>query len=232
MPSVGVRWCGTCPPAAQGELVRFLGRLAQTSDELLTAFPPPPEEFGSFNKAFMTPEREARLRSRPNIDRIERAISEPIEIDSSVVPDYRQFHDGAEQLGLPIVGAGAPVAEEGLFTLNLMAPTTRRSVYLKRATLHGINFKVSGVGYPWYPGEDRISFVFLHCPEVLFLDGRVVDIFHRSNMPGLIRFETIRPADWYATAPEVHLRYYLEGWFNFFLAWVKFFFMPNLHWWA
>jgi hypothetical protein len=233
MPSVGVSWSGSCPPTLQEELVRLLARLADVNDELLRASPPPPNEFKtSFSEGFMTPEREASLRSRPNVDRIERTIAVPIEIDSGIFADYRQFHDGAEQYGIPVVAAGAPVAEEGLFTLNLNAPRTRRSICLKGASIYGINFKVFGVGYPWYPGEDRISFVFLRCPRAPFLDGRVVDVFHRTEMPGLIRFETIRLADWYVEAPGVHLRYYLEDWINYFLAWVKFFFMPDLHWWA
>ena len=162
MPSVEVSWSGTCLPARQEELVRFLARLAEASDELLRADPPSPGEFKfGFSESFMTPEREASLRSRPNIDRIERSIAAPIEIDSGIFADYRHFHDGAEQYGIPIMAAAAPVVEERLFTLNLTAPASRRSICLKRASIYGIDFKIFGTGYP---GEDRISFVFLRCP--------------------------------------------------------------------
>jgi hypothetical protein len=154
-------------------------------------------------------------------------------VDSSVFADPREFARGAEEIGLPLVGADGPATEEGPFVLNLGAPRSRLAVRLKKASIYGINFKVFGVGYPWYPGEDRVSFVFLHCPELLFLDGRIVDIFHRDEMPGLIRFDTIRGADWYACAPGIHLRQDLYlGWFNHLFAWVKFFFIPNLHWWS
>jgi len=231
MPSVGLTWRGSCLPSQQEELLWFLSRLADANDELLKADSLPPDEFVMFDPDFMTPERKERLRSRPNVDRIDRDIAETIEVDSSIFPEYREFQDGAEQLGLPIIGAGGPAVEEGAFVLNPSTPTSRRAVQLKKCSIYGINFKVFGVGYPWYPGEDRVSFVFLHCPDILFLDGRIVDIFHRSQIPGLIRFNTIQNANWYAQVPQIHLRYYLESWFDYFFSWAKFFFIPNLHWW-
>jgi hypothetical protein len=39
----------------------------------------------------------------------------------------------------------------------------------------------------------------------------------------------IRAADWYVSAPNIHLRYYLEEWSDFLLSWVKFFFVPDLY---
>jgi hypothetical protein len=151
-----------------------------------------------------------------------------IEIDSNVFWDREDFARGAEQLGLPVIGADGPTAQETPFVFNLLAPTRRSAVRLKKASIYGINFKIHGAGYP---GEDRVSFVFLHCPEFLFLDGRIVDVYHRNEWPGLIRFDTIQAADWYACAPDLHLRYYLEQWFDHLFSWVKFFFVPNLHWW-
>ena len=160
---------------------------------------------------------------RPNIDRINRAIAEGVEADSSVFGDRGEFVRGAEEIGLPLVGVEGPDADEGLFVLNLNAPRQRIAVRLRKASIYGINFKIFGVGYPWYPGEDRVSFVFLHCPEVL-ADGRIVDIFHRDELPGLIRFDTIRGSDWYASSADIHLREELYlGWFDRFFAWVKFF---------
>jgi hypothetical protein len=230
MGSVGVAWRGSALPAQQDELLGFLERLAAASDELLREYPPPPHEF---DLVVPTPEWRARLRTRPNIHRIDRVITEGIEIDSSVFADRSEFVRGAEDIGLPFVGAEGPAAHEGAFVLNLNAPRSRTAVRLRKASIYGINFKLFGVGYPWYPGEDRLSFVFLHCPEVLFLDGRIVDIFHRDEIPGLIRFHTIRDADWYAGMAEIHLHrdLYLD-WINYFLAWVKFFFVPNLHYWC
>jgi hypothetical protein len=229
MGSVGVAWRGSALPAQQDELLGFLERLAVANDELLKEYPPPPHEFDLVAR---TPERRERLRMRPNIDRIDRRIAETIEVDASIFADPREFVRGAEDLGLPLVGAEGPAADEGAFVLNLDAPRSRVAVRLKKASIYGINFKVFGIGYPWYPAEARVSFVFLHCPEVLFLDGRIVDVFHREETPGLIRFETIRGADWYACAPDIHLREELyPTWFNYLFAWVKFFFIPNLYWW-
>jgi hypothetical protein len=230
MGSVGVTWRGSGLPAQQDDLLGYLERLAAVNDELLKDDPPPSSEFDLVARS---PQRRERLRMRPNIDRIDRAIGESIEVDSSVFADPGEFVRGAEDLGLPIVGVEGPAADEGAFVLNLNAPRRRTAVRLRKASIYGVNFKVFGVGYPWYPGEDRVSFVFLHCPETLFLDGRIVDIFHRDEIPGLIRFETIRGSDWYACAPDIHLREELYlGWFDHFFAWVKFFFIPNLHWWS
>jgi hypothetical protein len=129
MASVGVVWSGKCLLPQQQELVRFLGRLADVNDELLKADPPPANEFtfGGFHPDFMTPERNERLRLRPNVDRIDRIIHEPIEVDSSIFSNYEEFRDGAEQLGLPIVGETGSVAEDGPFVVNFssQAPAER-----------------------------------------------------------------------------------------------------------
>jgi hypothetical protein len=38
-----------------------------------------------------------------------------------------------------------------------------------------------------------------------------------------------RAADWYIECPFVHLRYYLESWFDNFLSWIKLFFIADLY---
>ncbi len=231
MVSVTLNWTGSCLPGERDELLGFIRRLAEMNDKLLKLYPPPAEEFAFFDPVFMTPQRQEKLRCRLNFEHVERVICERIEIDSNVFSNFREFEEGAAQSGLPVIGARGPIAKEGLFTLNLSASPSRQAVRIDGASIYGINFKIFGVGYPWYPGEDRVSFVFLHCPQVFFLDGRLVDIFHRMETPGLINFDTVKEVDWYVRAPEVHLRYYLEDWFDHFLSWVKFFFVPNFHWW-
>jgi len=218
-------------PAEQDDLLRFIARLAEVNDELLTHDPPPAEEFAYFDPVFMTSQRRDKLRARPNFERVECAITGNLEVDSSVFFDGRDFDEGAEQLGLSVIDARGSVAEESISTLNLLPRHSRRVVQINKASIYGINFKIFGVGYPWYPGEDRVSFIFLHCPKALFLDGRIIDVFHRTESPGLINFDFVQGVDWYARAPEVHLRYYLENWFDHFFSWVKFFFVPNFHWW-
>lgn len=44
----------------------------------------------------------------------------------------------------------------------------------------------------------------------------------------LLAAEGVRAADWYIESPFVHLRYYLESWFDDFFAWIKFFYVPEL----
>jgi hypothetical protein len=229
MVSVGVRWTGHCLPVQRKALLCFVQRLAEKNDEWLSMTPPRADEYSSmFGPEFMTTWREERLKSRPNVEHVDLTISEPIEIDSGVFWDYREFEHGANQLRLPVIMAQGADAEEGPLVVNFAARNLRRGVRLNGASIYGINFKIFGTNYP---GEDRVSFVFLRCPSAPFLDGRIVEIFHRTTSPGLIRFETIYGADWYARAPEIHLRYYLEGWFDHFFSWVKFFFSPSFHWW-
>jgi hypothetical protein len=228
MVSVGLTWQGSCLPGPQRELIRYLERIAALNDELCQLYPPRFDEYAGYDPDLMTSERSVRLRARPNVDRIDRVISENIEIDSNIFRDREDFARGAEQLGLPIIGAGGPTAQEAAFVFNLFAPAWRATVRLKKASIYGINFKIHGTGYP---REDRVSLVFLHCPEFLFLDGRIVDVYHRNEWPGLIHFDTFQGSDWYACAPDVHLRYYLEEWFDHLFSWAKFFFMPDLHWW-
>jgi hypothetical protein len=229
MVSVGLRWTGKCLPVEQDELLRFIRRLAKMNGEWLKLNRPRLDEYSSmFDPDFMTPSRETRLRSRQDVEHLDFEISETIEVDSSVFWDYQEFEHGANRMGLSIIGAQGPDAEEGPFVANFTARSSRRAVRLCGASIYGINFKLFGVGYP---GEDRVSFAFLRCPDALFLDGRIVEVFHRTASPGLIRFETIHQADWYARAPEIHLRYYLEEWFDHLFSWVKCFFSPNFHWW-
>jgi hypothetical protein len=229
MVSVGLSWSGKCLTTEQDELLCYIQRLADKNGEWLRLNPPRVDEYSSmFDPDFMTPWREEKLRSRPDVERVDVNLPETIEIDSNIFWDYCEFEHGANRLGLPIIGTQGPDAEEGPFVVNFAARNSRRMVRLNRASIYGINFKVFGAGYP---GEDRVSFVFLRCPGALFLDGRIVEVFHRNASPGLIRFETVHEGDWYARAPEIHLRYHLEEWFDHFFSWVKFFFSPSLHWW-
>lgn len=231
MPSVEVSWTGACQVAKQDELLKYLACLAAKIDDLIAL---DAELRSGFDSMTWTRRRCVTERStRPTIEFVNGAISGEIAVDANVFAHDREFKAGAEEIGLPIVETpGAAVGEPPMsYSLNVFAARSTRSVRIGKASLHGINFRVYDP-YAWYPGEDRVSFVFLHCPQFLFLDGRVVDAFERTRCPGFVNFSSLGAVDWYLKRPSVHLRDDdLGGWFNAFLAWVKFFFIPGLHWW-
>jgi hypothetical protein len=94
--------------------------------------------------------------------------------------------------------------------------------------LRGLDFKLfdpRGL----YPGADRMSFVFLECPEQPFLDGRLVEVATAEDCLAS-GAEGLRGADFYLCAPSVHLRYYLEDWTDCVFSWIKFFFIDDFWW--
>jgi hypothetical protein len=94
--------------------------------------------------------------------------------------------------------------------------------------LRGLDFKLfdpRGL----YPGDDRMSFVFLECPDYPFLDGRLVEIAaaHEGGWGGAGKngAKSVQLA-----YPTIHLRYYLEDWTDCLFSWIKFFFLGDLWW--
>jgi hypothetical protein len=78
-----------------------------------------------------------------------------------------------------------------------------------------------------YPDEERASFVFLESQSAPFLTGLLGFVHDRDRCVGSVN-PYVRAADWYIESPFVHLRYYLESWFDDFFAWIKFFYVPEL----
>jgi hypothetical protein len=95
------------------------------------------------------------------------------------------------------------------------------------------NISVYGIEFPlqnyYYPDENVISFVFLSCPNP-GLDGLTVQLYGKKDCR---KFESkiIRKADWLLGRPSIHLRYHCEQWTDFFLGWVKRFYIPDLYYW-
>ena len=98
----------------------------------------------------------------------------------------------------------------------------------KRQHLRGIDLKLYDPRQ-LYPGADRMSFIFLECPDMPLLDGRLVRLqpaedreTHASAM--------IRDAQSYLSCPQIQLRSYLEDWTDCLFSWMKFFFIGDLWW--
>jgi hypothetical protein len=206
-----VAWSGRCPPEQQKELMPYLEQLAARSEERINLLPGRKEGSGK----------------RPVIERFDCAISECMNLDLNIFEHSEGFERFAAETDLSITETAGRAKKDGLFVLNLFAPRTNYLVRLEGASIYGISFQVYGV---MYPEEDRVSFIFLNHPEIPFVDGHTVDIYHRTKSPALVNFDTIN-ADWYVCRPDIHLRYHLEEWFDHFLSWIKYFFVRDLYYW-
>ena len=211
MGSVYATWKGTCHDRqVRDELLGFAGELAgRNAPRWSTALPRP-----SFLK-YLTEVRRDDAPPLPDIRRFDGEIAGRILIGLDVDNDRE--------------GLAAEAASDGVEVLPL-GPEDSRATFLKvdRAVLRGLDFRLfdpRGL----YPGEDRMSFVFLES-EVPCLDGRLVAVTDgdRCRLSGL---EAIREADWYLDCPSIHLRYYLEEWSDILSSWLKLFFVPDLYFW-
>jgi hypothetical protein len=211
MASVAVVWKGNChDPRTRSRLLGHLHRLARRSDEYLRLRQPErPRVLDVMNQ-----QRGGGVRARANIETIDQEISGTILISGFVSPDSEALIAEARRAGLGLVDD-----PEG------KAPPL---IAIERARLRGLDFKLfdpRGL----YPGADRMSFVFLECPELPLLDGRLVEVANGEDCLAS-GAETLRGADYYLCAPSVHLRYYLEDWTDCLFSWIKFFFLSEFWW--
>jgi len=211
MPSVSVVWKGNCrDPRTRYRLLGHMHRLAARSDELLRLRQPErPRILNLVNE-----QRGGAQRPRPNIEMIDEEAIGTILISSFVSPNQDALVANARAAGVTLIEN--PEARN--------APL----IALDKARLRGLDFKLfdpRGL----YPGADRMSFVFLECPDHHFLDGRLVEIATREECAAS-GSEVLHDADLYLCAPSVHLRHYLEDWTDCLFSWIKFFFVGDFWW--
>jgi hypothetical protein len=211
MPSVSVVWKGNCrDQRTRYRLLGHLHRLAARSDEFLRLSQPQrPRILRLMN------EQDGRAqRQRANVEIIDEDAKGTILISSFVSQNPDSLVADARAAGLSLIE-------------NVEAKSAPLIV-LEQARLRGLDFKLfdpRGL----YPGADRMSFVFLECPEHSFLDGRMVEVATGDDCAASGE-ELLREADIYLCAPSVHLRHYLEDWTDCLFSWIKFFFIGDLWW--
>ena len=209
MPSVAVVWKGNCrEPRTRYRLLGHLHRLAARSDEYLRLRQPERPRILDI----MNEQRGGNLRSRSNIETVDQDIAGRILISSFISPDPQALVGEARKAGLGLI--------EHANDLPLLQ--------IGKARLSGLDFKLfdpRGL----YPGADRVSFVFLECPQHPFLDGSLVEIATSEDCAAS-GAASLSGADLYLCAPSVHLRYYLEDWTDCLFSWIKFFFIGDLWW--
>jgi hypothetical protein len=162
----------------------------------------------------MNPQRGGSPRARANIETIDQDISGKVLLSSFVSLNPEALIADARRTGLTLVE-----------DLNAKVPPL---IAVGDARLRGLDFKLfdpRGL----YPGADRMSFVFLECPDQPLLDGRLVEVATGEDCVAS-GAETLRDADIYLCAPSIHLRYYLEDWTDCLFSWIKFFFIGDFWW--
>lgn len=211
MPSVIVAWKGSCrDPKIRNRLLGHLHRLAMQSDGYLRSGQP--ERPGVLN--LVSEQRGVGLRPRANIETIDRPIPGSILVSSYISPSPEALIESAREAGLTVI--------------DRQDRTHAPLIAIDEGRLAGLNFKLfdlRGI----YPGEDRMSFVFLECSKLPFLDGRLVEIASMEDCP-TGEGETLPSARAYLASPSIHLRYFLEDWTDCLFSWVKFFFIGDFWW--
>jgi hypothetical protein len=175
-----------------------------------------------------------RAQGSPAIEDIRRfgsPITGQILVDPSVASDATALIDEARQSGIELLAVSEDGGGNSLEVLSETAESdsVARLLRFDHLVLHGLDFKLFDPRRI-YPNEDRVSFVFLSCSVAPSLDGRLVQANNKEQCR-LFNSEALHAVDWYLSSPSIHLRYYLEEWFDFFLAWVKYFFVSDLRYW-
>ena len=114
--------------------------------------------------------------------------------------------------------------------LNTPVPVSGPLYAVPSAELHGIAFRLYD-GRGLYPDEDVLSFVFATFPGDAPPFSRMVQVLPSDRREAATQ-PVVRDAACCLLRPEIHLRYYCEQWVNILLGMVKYFFVPDLYWWA
>jgi hypothetical protein len=224
MGSVYVSWAGACRErATQAELLGFIRQLA---DRHAARWQGP----ATARPAFLQIMTAQRQQAAPAVDLV-RTFDQ--EITGRIVLDPYLAHDGeglladVERSGVEKVAVEAGGTEkQEAFCLSLGSSGARWCLRLARLRVFGVDFRLFDPR-ELYPDADRIGFVFLDSPELPSLCGGLAQVESQPQC-GAYGSDVIRSADWYVSAPSVHLRYHLEDWMDRLLGWVKFFFIPDL----
>jgi hypothetical protein len=203
MPSVIVTWKGRCPtPERRNSLVRELEDFATRSEVPVLEM--------------MSAQRADASRPKPTIEMGVRSLRGRVGLRDDLLPDPAEFAEMAARCELELIDeedAGA-----------------NRIAVVPLVELQGIEFRLYDPRQ-LYPEADRLSFWFLQCPAAPYLDGCIASYRDKESCASSV-VETLRGLDGYVECPMIHLRYLHEAWLIFLLSWIKYFYVPELRWWA
>ena len=191
MSAVRILWKGHCrEPRARYRLLSYLHRLALRSEAYLRQTERP--------ALSVVGERRPPL---PHIQIFDEVRAGPVRVSSAIGLHKETFLTRAGEAGLAV-----ETTDDG----------GSGSVVVEQVRLRGIDFKLFDPK-ALFSGNDRMSFVFVECPEHHFLDGRLVAVEETDE--GLV-----------LAAPSLQLDTYLDDWTDCLFSWVRFFLMGDFWW--
>lgn len=220
MASVTITWTGSVPDRAGRErLIAALEPFAAVSNALLTVPEPPLRLDGLIEGTvlvLLSPVQQSRLTE--NFGSREALSAALGEVGGALVSsDWTP--PATDDLASAIErAAGVPLQRRGL--------GEKWFLRLPKAELHGIQWLICDPRFPFEPGL-TVGFVHLVLPGIPHLDGLLVEVqgdIHNEAFDD----PSLGPVDCRLARPNIHLRYYLESWFERFLSWVRFFHVPDL----
>jgi hypothetical protein len=225
MGSVYVNWEGTCRDrGTQQELVRFLRQLA---DRSVARIQGPQIARPAFLEA-MTTQRDQNTPILEPVRVFDQEITGHIVLDPCLARNGDSLFEDVQRTRIEMVSIDAGgMKKNEPFCLNLGSDGAQWCLRIPRLQVYGIDLRLfdpRGL----YPHADRVSFVFIDSAELPALRGCIAQLENQQQCQ-IYGSDVIRLADWYVSAPTVHLRYYLEEWTDMLLSWVKYFFVSDLH---
>jgi len=209
MPSVVVSWNGICPDhKVQEDLCAKIAEIGEVSRQL----------YQDFFKQEIKPQIYNARRVRKNV-----LLSGNLLADQPV-PN-----------GIEIVNRELSAKDKGqVFSVSENSPAPviiSGEVFLaKEVRIYGIEFALFDPrrynSVLMMSHQYDVSFVFIRSADP-GLDGRLAQV---SRLPRKHALHKVSPV--LLSAPELDLRYYLEGWIGDLLGWVKHFYIPDLYYWA
>lgn len=212
MSSIIVSWKGECAERARQE--ELLAHVRLLAAESAAHWERAPRKLLRVQEV-LSQERAEGLPEIPNVREFDQEISGRILVCADLFTDQKKFRGEAARCGIPC---------EQLDN-DRYAPLV--ALKLRCLRIRGLDFRLFDPRV-LYPDEDRVSFVFLESESAPFLSGLLAFVHDRDRCVSSVN-PYVRAADWYIECPFVHLRYYLESWFDDFLAWIKFFYIPDLY---
>ncbi len=224
MGSIYVSWTGSCPEREHQD--PFLGFLSLLADRSIARLNQKPSAQLPIQE-WMTEQRALDKSPVPSIRRWNEKITGNIVLNPNLTLDGKALLDDVQKNQVQMIAiepSGTDKMEA--FCLNLDPGPGQMCLSLSELTLYGMDFELFDPRR-LYPNANRISFVFLESRELPSLTGCLAQIEHQSQCRDY-GSNVIQSADWYVSAPEIHLRYYLETWLDSMLAWVKCFYISDL----
>jgi HEAT repeat protein len=227
MPSLVCHWEGRClDPQTRAELMAYLLELGQCSRRRWEGPEIPRPDF------LVIPREQAERRARET--EVVRVFDGPITGRIVIEPKlatYEALQTDGSAPAQPIEGPSDWSVHEGKTSCVAYSEAQERWLAFVPPTvdLGGVDFRLydpRGL----YPGEDRVSFLFVRCPQWPALDGKIVAMESHVQCQSY-ESELVSSADWLLARPSIHLRYYLEEWFDLLLSWVKRYFVDDLYYW-